>query len=624
MARFILIDHSIKGWGGHYLEYAHSVLEAAREAGYQPFLVTNRAFREHLRNSSLPFPVLPVYRFDVWGRGESRPFPRPSAFWNSLRRRLPQRFRERMSFTLLHLLAEGAGDPQRLLVSPLLRRHPLGSSLVKLASGLKKTERKGKPKPENPAPPPKAESTTFREDSRILFQRHLTLEKGDLVFIPTLSEADLEGLKDYLLQDPESMKASWHLVFRRNLFTGWEVEYPSLLRQVESVRQTLEEMRHRLPHHRIFLYTDTERLTRQYESLGAGKFHTLPIPVDRRLKPERRPSENGRPLRITYLGDARLEKGFSYLPDLILDLWDDYVATGRAEFVIQCNFAFHPREQPGVVVALSQLEPLEDRGIKLIREPLDQERYLELLLSADINLLLYDQERYYARSSGILVESLSAGIPVLVTGGTWLAEQLEEAHRQHHREIMLQAERELLLTGETKGTVEIPEGEKDCLLFSFLLSRHLERDFPLWLQVRQKNRYGLLLGSQTFVFHALGADGERSALLRMLPETARVEFTLSSPHPVRLLDSRVYALKSRDGKILPLGAVGLVAGRPEEASALLKELIIHYPHYRRTAEEFSTPWRERHNARRLVSELARNAAFQPAESEARTAGVSLL
>ncbi len=49
----------------------------------------------------------------------------------------------------------------------------------------------------------------------------------------------------------------------------------------------------------------------------------------------------------------------------------------------------------------------------------------------DIGLLLYNADDYYARLSGILVEQLAAGIPVIVPAGCWLAEQLAEPNWQH-------------------------------------------------------------------------------------------------------------------------------------------------------------------------------------------------
>src|SRR5207249_2422257 len=61
--------------------------------------------------------------------------------------------------------------------------------------------------------------------------------------------------------------------------------------------------------------------------------------------------------------------------------------------------------------------------VELITEPLSSKEYWDLLSSGDIVLLPYDRDSYYARSSGILAESLAAGIPSLVPAGTWMAKQ---------------------------------------------------------------------------------------------------------------------------------------------------------------------------------------------------------
>src|SRR5437868_612076 len=55
--RFVLIDHSISGEGGHHLEYARHALEAAERAGLQPVLATNRAFKG---GSELIWPAHPL------------------------------------------------------------------------------------------------------------------------------------------------------------------------------------------------------------------------------------------------------------------------------------------------------------------------------------------------------------------------------------------------------------------------------------------------------------------------------------------------------------------------------------------------------------------------------------
>src|SRR5262249_46032869 len=63
--KFVLVDQSIRGLGGHHYEYAVRVLAAARDDGFDARLVTNK----HLSRSVNPdFPVLPIFEFGYWDR----------------------------------------------------------------------------------------------------------------------------------------------------------------------------------------------------------------------------------------------------------------------------------------------------------------------------------------------------------------------------------------------------------------------------------------------------------------------------------------------------------------------------------------------------------------------------
>ena len=44
MARFILIDSSVKGAGGHHFEYAGRILDAAKAEGYKTLLLAHRDY----------------------------------------------------------------------------------------------------------------------------------------------------------------------------------------------------------------------------------------------------------------------------------------------------------------------------------------------------------------------------------------------------------------------------------------------------------------------------------------------------------------------------------------------------------------------------------------------------
>jgi hypothetical protein len=67
MPKFILIDHSIVGNGGHYLEYATHVIDAAQKLGYEACLATNRNFKGQVNCKCFR-----IYQYDFWGKSSKK------------------------------------------------------------------------------------------------------------------------------------------------------------------------------------------------------------------------------------------------------------------------------------------------------------------------------------------------------------------------------------------------------------------------------------------------------------------------------------------------------------------------------------------------------------------------
>ena len=70
MRKFILIDHSIKGKGGHYLEYATNVLSASEESGFIPCIAVNKSF--DVKKENVGYDCYKVFKYDVWGMHDKR------------------------------------------------------------------------------------------------------------------------------------------------------------------------------------------------------------------------------------------------------------------------------------------------------------------------------------------------------------------------------------------------------------------------------------------------------------------------------------------------------------------------------------------------------------------------
>ena len=79
---------------------------------------------------------------------------------------------------------------------------------------------------------------------------------------------------------------------------------------------------------------------------------------------------------------------------------------GLVRFAFQSNFAFtEPEIDAPVVVARRQLQRYASEQVQLYERALSTQQYADLLASTDVLLIPYDAERYYARSSGILLMS---------------------------------------------------------------------------------------------------------------------------------------------------------------------------------------------------------------------------
>lgn len=218
----------------------------------------------------------------------------------------------------------------------------------------------------------------------------------------------------------------FHLEFRHALF-ACDARAPQVPIETSLTRMQRDLLRLHAEwgaNDRLRFYTDSAALSRDYESLVPLSFGVLPLPFRAHLV-QRRARRAGQPLTIGYLGEARDEKGFPLLPGLIEALLHDYVLPGKVRFLLQSNVS-QPRFNPRSAGALAQLRRQAYPGVELVARdaPLSPEAYHALISQADIVLLPYAIDAYQARTSGAMGEALAAGAAVVVTAGTWLAEEL--------------------------------------------------------------------------------------------------------------------------------------------------------------------------------------------------------
>lgn len=606
--RFVLFDPSLKRVGGHEFDYDLHVLRAAAALGCETLLISRSNFRD---NGQLPPACRTLALFAhhgynaqsvLSGKHRLRDFadgmPADDGRWRVLRE---------LQRALATRRREGAVQRQIRTFEAVCRRT----------------------------------LSTF------------DLHRGDIVFFPNASELDLLCLGRYLQSDLAPRGLDWHVQFHMSLFDGREPEWAVQTAKLDGLREVFADALVRAGTHRLHLYNTTDSLARQYNALGVAHFEPLPYPVNPALHaPQAQVPAPRRPLRITCAGSARCEKGFHGLGALADALWSGCLDEGRAQLFAQVKRRWLTH-RPRRAIKLQRGPPVRrthqpgqacSDPVVAVPHPLGIDEYQQFILGSDIGLFLYDSRAYSNRRAGVLGEMLAAGIPVVVPAGCWLADQIADSIADHAAQMAQRlpcvgecAISEWLVHGggsepvsvpmhrlqvppgcaPVVGRFSIPRGATTLAVGLDWVQTHAQGT-GLNLALECFGAGGALLGRALTTVDA-GEAGARRSTLFSIPDNARGG-TLSLwqacggvPIELRDLTLRFLDASAWPGGRAPLGAVGAVAVDPAEAARLLRDIVQHYAHYRRTAVDFSHDWFRRHDPRLTVRTLIdRSLPLQPA------------
>jgi glycosyltransferase involved in cell wall biosynthesis len=240
---------------------------------------------------------------------------------------------------------------------------------------------------------------------------------GDIVFVPTLGGIELIGIALYSATK-SSIAMDWHLLFRRDLPMPDSIFISKARINHFRTSAGFSEFDKRFSKGQVAFYTDTEDLTERYSRAVNMAFTTLPIPIDDALAVKNK--NNGTPLIVSYLGDAREEKGIHLLPELITAVRTQGFSETDVQFRVQTNLPL-TATSARTVRTKNLLTGLQGKGLQIIEGPFSSEVYHQLISSSDVILIPYCPKSYEARSSGIFTEALAAGVPTVYPLGTWMA-----------------------------------------------------------------------------------------------------------------------------------------------------------------------------------------------------------
>jgi glycosyltransferase involved in cell wall biosynthesis len=183
----------------------------------------------------------------------------------------------------------------------------------------------------------------------------------------------------------------------------------------------------RMARRSLCVFADNQAQMTYYRRVYGQATRLVPIPVNPWLPDDKELSEgsarHARSPRIGYFGDARTTKGFHTLPDIVTKAFGRGV---KAHFVIQISLPREDTCEPLVLAAAENLATLARREpeITLVQGALQSGEYENLLASVDVVLLPYEPRMYSSATSGLFVDALALGKPVLVPSGTWMADEL--------------------------------------------------------------------------------------------------------------------------------------------------------------------------------------------------------
>jgi glycosyltransferase involved in cell wall biosynthesis len=182
---------------------------------------------------------------------------------------------------------------------------------------------------------------------------------------------------------------------------------------------------------RIRIFVESIPLQSYFERLTGQRLPVLLNPVGRTLAASAVTSAELRKARrrhgtvvFGYFGEARREKGFHLIPDIVEKLINIY-GDNRVQFAFQVS-ANPDNDTEEVRAARVRLERLaqihkQHTTIRLYDEFPDMHGYYTALAGCDALMMPYDVGAYRVRGSGVALEALALGIPIVVAAGTDMA-----------------------------------------------------------------------------------------------------------------------------------------------------------------------------------------------------------
>jgi hypothetical protein len=439
LPKFYIINNGMKDLRGHYFETAISIAEAAKDMGWHPILAGHASCEISIIPEWLKF--YPIFRVDHWM--DSPPYVtgddeihvnlkkyEETSIENVINENTTFEDYIKNRFYINPDLSQKVkiDDQNTKIKNNYFMSFPPIKFAVKLFKKvLSILIKKSDTQLQNTNPKP-LESELFNKHVFYLdLSKLLAVTRakgGDFVFLPTAHGRELLAITDLLKEGNKGI--NFGLEFRYSL----EPNATPIRNENSYLEDHLfyfKELKKTGLPSEIKLFTDTIELAKEYQSYSNLPFQVLPIPLRQKYIYDRpQLSKINTQISLVFLGDAREEKGFHWLPYLVENLAKEYFETEIITLHVQVSMGMLP--EPRCQSALRILKSYPSKWIKFygLNEALTSDNYYALLNRASILLCPYNNKIFANRSAGTLADAIAAGIPTIVPSKTWLASEQPE------------------------------------------------------------------------------------------------------------------------------------------------------------------------------------------------------
>lgn len=242
-------------------------------------------------------------------------------------------------------------------------------------------------------------SRHWRKWQAFRLYRHL-LKTHDAIFIPTAGRLDMVILDKWMGKKSQKNPVFLHI----HQFTRTASKI-ALLQKIARRRNDWT------------LMTPTEHLSQFFKDCGFTNVHTVPCPSYAPLASQLRSTFQ----RVLYAGAARSDKGFPLVVSTVALAQEKNLST---PFQLQCSPPESRRFDIATQAALKALAGLKKNYLTLIDITLDRTAYLQQF-TGSICLLLYDTKSYRDKFSGVALDAICQGAPIITTPNTWIADTVK-------------------------------------------------------------------------------------------------------------------------------------------------------------------------------------------------------